>query len=212
MKHPVLIRRAAASFLRSGSTVTFLILLVICMCSTACSKNESTANDRSDQSATPTSSPSQPAPSAAANTSYQIGTVIRFDGTGGSERFRGAGWSQTETDKTWTEGTAATLNFTGLPAGSAMSLKATLIGLTNPPDLAAQPAEVYANGQRIGDWLVNDKKQYVASIPASVIGADGKLDIQFRLPKATSPKALGQSSDPRILGLCFFDLVIDKGT
>ena len=34
----------------------------------------------------------------------------------------------------------------------------------------------------------------------------GSLRITLKIPKATSPKALGMSNDPRILGVACFDL------
>ncbi len=147
---------------------------------------------------------------AVPDTHYQLGTKVSFGDAGDSERFRGSGWSQTETDKTWTEGNSAILSFTALPAGESFQLQMTLLGLTNPPGLVAQPTEVYANGQKVADWQVSDRGEYTATIPANVVSNDGTLKIELRIPKATSPKLIGQSADPRLLGLGCFDLVIEK--
>jgi hypothetical protein len=89
-------------------------------------------------------------------------------------------------------------------------LTMTIVGLTKAPQLLAQPTEVYANGKKIADCQVADKTQYVASIPADVVSDTGTLTLEFRMPKATSPKSLDINPDPRQLALGVFDLVIDK--
>jgi hypothetical protein len=148
--------------------------------------------------------------STAPDISYQLGTIIRFNDSGSSERFRGSGWSYTEADHTWTEGNSAVLNFSGLPPSQPLTLKMALAGLTKDPQLQAQTAAVYANGKRVADWQVTDRKEYAASIPADVMDDTGILAVEFRIPKAASPKSLGVNTDPRILGVCVFQLVIEK--
>jgi hypothetical protein len=61
--------------------------------------------------------------------------------------------------------------------------------LIHPPDLLFQPVEVYANGQKIADLQVGKLADFEASIPATIPNAAGKIEIEFRIPKATSPKA-----------------------
>jgi hypothetical protein len=192
----------------------------------SCSKNEPSEQATANLSPTPASTAQSPAstaespasaaqspPSAeTADTHYELGTKVSFNGSGGSERFRVSGWSSTETDKTWTEGNSAVLKFTGLPQSQPLMLKMTLVGLTKEPELPAQPTAVYANGKKITDWQVNEKKEYTAAIPADAVSNDGVLTLELRIPKATSPKALDQNPDPRILGLCCFDLLIEKGS
>lgn len=148
--------------------------------------------------------------STAPDTSYQLGTIIRFNDSGSSERFRGSGWSYTEADHTWTEGNSAFLTFSGLAPSQPLTLKMALAGLTKDPQLHAQTAAVYANGKKVADWQVAGRKEYIVSIPADVMGDTGTLVIEFRIPKAVSPKSLGVNTDPRILGLCVFQLVIEK--
>jgi hypothetical protein len=73
--------------------------------------------------------------------------------------------------------------------------------LTNPPDLPFQPVEVLANQKQVAQWEVSSVGEFRAIIPAeAVIGST--LEMELRTPKATSPKALGQSEDPRVLGVC----------
>jgi hypothetical protein len=179
----------------------------------ACSKTAPSNEPQSNASPTPSvlgaehvPASVQPVPDA----QYQLGAKVSFGGSGGSERFRGSGWSQTETDKTWTEGNLAILSFTALPVGESLQLKMTLAGLTNPPVLVAQPTEVYVNGRKVADWQVSAKGEYTATIPADVVSNDGALKVELRIPKATSPKSIGGSEDQRLLGVACFDLVIVK--
>ena len=86
----------------------------------------------------------------------------------------------------------------------------TLSGFTNPPELPAQPVEVYANGIKVADWQVGDKAEFTALIPPNATGDGNLLKLELKIPKAISPKALGQSQDSRLLGVACFDLVIEK--
>lgn len=146
----------------------------------------------------------------AGDKTYTLEKKVAFGEAGDSERFRVSGWSNTEKEITWTEGQNAVLEFAGIPASTSLRLKMTLAGLVNPPELTAQPVEVYANGQKVATWDVSGKATFTALIAADAIGRDGVLKIELRTPKATSPKALGLSSDPRVLAISCFDLVISK--
>jgi hypothetical protein len=141
---------------------------------------------------------------------YELGRAINFGKGRESERFRVAGWSHTEDQMTWTEGSSAVLNFSGLPPSEPLTIKMTMNGLTKGAELPAQPTEVYANGKKIADWQVAEKNEYLTFIPADVVSDTGSLRIEFRLPKATSPQSLGLNADLRVLGICVFNLVIDK--
>jgi hypothetical protein len=132
-----------------------------------------------------------------------IGTVIEFGDGGASGLYRRSGWAETSRrlSFTWTEGKSAKLVLP-IPANSGpLTLKMRMGGLIHPPDLLFQPVEVYANGQKIADLQVSKLADFEASIPASIPNPDGKIEIEFRIPKSVSPKALGESSDSRELGI-----------
>ena len=131
-----------------------------------------------------------------------VGQQIQFSRNGGSEQYRTLGWSPTEQEFTWTEGNSATVS---LPIGDekrALKLRVMMNGLVKPPDLSFQPVEVLANGKTIAQWQVKDLNEYTATIAANVIKPGGQLELEFRIPKANSPKALGLSEDTRNLGIC----------
>lgn len=141
----------------------------------------------------------------------QFGTRISFGEGGNSEAYRGPGWSKTEAKFTWTEGTSARLQLPVSPTNDPISLKMTLAALTKPPELPVQPVEVYANDQKIADWQVGDAGEFVAAIPPAISKLGGVLNLEFKIPKATSPKALGLSADARVLGICCLNLELAKG-
>jgi hypothetical protein len=131
-----------------------------------------------------------------------VGVRIQFGQAGGSGPYRSMGWSNTEEKFTWTEGNLARLS---LPIGSrkgALNLRMMISALTNPPDLLFQPVEVLANEKQVAQWQVSSAGEFTAIIPAEAMSAGSTLEIEFRTPKAVSPKALGLSEDPRILGIC----------
>jgi hypothetical protein len=152
----------------------------------------------------------EPFGQAGSERNYTLGKKIIFGQAGDSERFRTSGWSSTEKEITWTEGPIAVLQFAGLPPSTSLRLKMTLLPLTSPPRLPSQNVEVYANGQKIADWQISSKAEFTALIPPTREGPEAALTIELRIPQAVSPKELGLSDDPRVLGISCFDLTIDK--
>jgi len=141
---------------------------------------------------------------------YTLGKKVLFGESGDSERYRVSGWSSTEKEITWTEGTLAVLQFTGIDEASPLRIKVTLAALVKPPELPAQPVEVFANGQKIAEWQVAGKSEFTALISPASNKQDNALTIEFKIPKAVSPKDLGLNNDPRVLGVSCFDLTINK--
>lgn len=130
------------------------------------------------------------------------GTPISFGQHGESNRYKREGWSGTEPEFTWTEGNSATLEFPTFP-GQATTLKVTLSALTSDPVL------VYANDRQIAEWRpTTSPAEYTAAIPADIVDVAPRLRITFRITNPVSPKALGMSSDSRLLGICVYKLAL----
>ena len=64
----------------------------------------------------------------------------------------------------------------------------------------------FVNDQKVADWQVANEEEFSAPIPQEMTRRGGPLRITLKIPKATSPQALGMSADPRILGVACFDL------
>jgi hypothetical protein len=139
-----------------------------------------------------------------------VGKRIEFKTGGDSETYRVSGWSKTEAEFTWTEGTAAKLALPISNSSNGLTLRITMSALIHPPELTSQPVELYANGEKLSAWEVGDTAEFVATIPADMTKAGGTLALEFKTPKATTPKALGVNADSRILGICVRSLQLTK--
>ncbi|HVF71488.1 MAG TPA: hypothetical protein VM940_07745 [Chthoniobacterales bacterium] len=151
-----------------------------------------------------------PAESSTAAIPIPFGTRISFSQAGDSARYKVSGWSKAEEKFTWSEGTSAQLKIPITPTEDPIILKMSVAALINPPALPFQPVEVYVNDQKIADWQVGNTAEFTAPLPAAVTKLGGVLNFTFKTPKATSPKALGQSADERVLGICCLDLELAK--
>lgn len=142
-------------------------------------------------------------------TAFAGSFTVRFKLGGGSEPYRLNGWSWTESDATWTTGAAAQLRLPAPKQTGPLLLHLRAGGMVRPPDLPAQSAEVFANGQKIADWEVpGPAADYEATIPAEALNNADAITLEFRTPHAASPKQLGQSEDARVLGLRFYELTL----
>jgi hypothetical protein len=153
----------------------------------------------------PTLESSAPAPEV------QFGSRIIFGQGGNSEAYRISGWSKTEEKFTWSEGTSAQLRIRVPASEDTISLKMRIAALIKPPELPFQPVEIWVNDQKIAEWQVGNTAEFVATIPHDLMKLGGPLTVLIKTPKATSPQALGLNADPRVLGVCCFDLELSKG-
>jgi hypothetical protein len=147
--------------------------------------------------------------SGPAEVSY--GTRIVFGKGGNSESYKVSGWSTTEEKFTWSEGAAAELRIPVAATDDIIVLKMRIGALFKSPELPFQPVEVHINGQKIAEWQVGDTAEFVVAIPHDITKQGGVLEVSIKTPKATSPKTLGLSADPRVLGICCLDLELAKG-
>ena len=188
---PVLVKERSPSRTFIGASAFALVLL----CLGGCNR----------------SSPLDDAEDSGASSELAYGTRVSFGQGGGSERFRESGWSKTEEKFTWTEGTVAALKMKVAATTASVTLKMRMSGLIKEPALPFQPVEVEVNGQKMADWQVGDVAEFVAAIPHDLTKKGGELTITLKIPKSTSPKALGLNADPRVLGVCCLDLELSKG-
>jgi hypothetical protein len=139
-----------------------------------------------------------------------IGKVIQFNSAGNSDRFRVSGWSPAESQFTWSEGTSAKVDLPIAKDAGPLTLQITMAALIHPPTLPTQPVEINANGQKIADLQVGNAADFEATIPSELTRDGGTLHLELKTPKATSPKALGDSADPRVLGVAVYHLAVNK--
>jgi hypothetical protein len=142
-----------------------------------------------------------PGGSSAPVAEYALGTPVRFGADGNARGYQAAGWSSPEPDHTWTDGSTAVLRFKLKATDVPLRLRVRMSGLTKAPELPFQPVEVKVNGVHVTDWQVAGESDYSATIPAEAIKKEEVMAVQFSIPKATSPSALGTGADDRTLGL-----------
>lgn len=90
----------------SGNVLTGLAVLFLGLIAAGCSKSDESASNL-------------PSNNATANV---VGKRIEFKSGGNSEPYRISGWSKTETEFTWSEGTAAKIALPISPNGGALTL------------------------------------------------------------------------------------------
>lgn len=141
---------------------------------------------------------------------YTLESIITFGAKGDSERFRGEGWSHTETAFTWALGPSARLNFKVPWNNRALGLRMRLGGMHKLPELPFQIVEVAANDTVVATWQVSRTADFTAVIPPDVLAKKSALNLELRFQNATSPQALGLNADTRPLGVSCFEMQITK--
>jgi hypothetical protein len=180
-------------------------LLIVGLLSLGAQSFGQKASPAASQPSTPTVANSP----AKADWGNVVGKVVKFSAD--SERYRVSGWSKTEGNYAWTEGTSARLALPISADAGPLTLKMTLRGLIHPPTLLSQPVEIFVNGKKVADWKVADTAAFTAEVPAELTKSGGEtLDLELRIPKATSPKSLGMNSDERILGVCGYSIEVTQ--
>lgn len=141
-----------------------------------------------------------------------LDTLINCGIGGGSAPYLVSGWSYPEADFTWSDGPAATVAFQIPQTTAPLKLTAGLGGMCVDPVLPFQPTEVYANGRKIADWQVSAPAEFSAQIPPEIAQQGGMLNIEFRMPKAASPKSMRTGGDTRMLGVRCYTLRLTLGS
>lgn len=183
---------------RNASVVTIALSSLLFLA--GCGRSDNALPDATNA----TSTPAAPANSTT-DRSYQYGTKINFGLRGNAAPYKVSGWSTPEPESTWTEGQSAKLAFTISPRNNPVTFKAVVSGFVKPPDLPSQPVTVMINGQEVAHWEIAAKGVAQMDIPAQFT-QNGKLELEFRFPKAASPASLGVSIDARLLAMCFYEL------
>ncbi|TMJ01372.1 MAG: hypothetical protein E6G97_15925 [Alphaproteobacteria bacterium] len=142
---------------------------------------------------------------------YRMGEKIAFRGSGQSDDYKLAGWSDPEPWGTWTDGPAASLEIPiGFDPQGAVRMTCVASGFV-PPSRAQQVAHVVVNGEVVGHWTFKPgeaSQPRHAIIPADVVARQTPLRIDFLIGDPTAPLDLGLSEDSRRLGIGIVDLTL----
>lgn len=142
---------------------------------------------------------------------YALGESVSFSAKGTNSVFLADGWSKQEERHRWTEGSQAALSF----RLRGVDLKKDILLRLNASaylggGLPHQEIAVFANGKQVGIWhMTGEGRWYEAVIRSELLDITGKLDISFTIGTPTAPSDVGESGDPRKLGLAAYELVIE---
>lgn len=131
-----------------------------------------------------------------------FGSSLFEGGEAGLRAALGPAWHAPEPQATWSFGRVATLPLRIEAAGDA-ELAATLEAFAPPPGEAEIALEVNAGGERLGSFALapRELRRIVFTLPARLRGAGGEVELEFRVPAARSPFAIGLGADERPLGV-----------
>ena len=143
---------------------------------------------------------------------YSPGSPVDFSTKGNSVRYLGNGWGEAEKWGTWTVGDRAEISLPiAAPLGSGAVLSVVVMPYLNSrcPRLRV---DVFYGEARIGQWWFKRPGFVTLSvnIAADLISSDTQPRLIFGIPEARSPLDAGESSDPRLLGLGFKSLRLQR--
>lgn len=184
--------RPARMFAKKALLLPYLFLLALF---TACPKNRDSAITRTKID-------------PVLRNNYILGEVVWFGEDGTSDRYKGAGWAPPEEDFTWTNASSAILEFSVGETVKPLELHMQLAGYVNRND-RYQHVNVIVNDEKVAEWQVVDRAEHVAVIPPNVANHE-QLIVELRIPRAVSPRVIGEGADPRMLGVCCFELSITE--
>ena len=173
----------------------------------SCGPSEDTASTAGNPKADSTAASSSIAPTT---NKYSIGDTISFAATGNSKPFKVSGWSDAETRLSWTNGPVAVLALRIDPTPDPLTLRIKCGGFAKTPQGPPQPVEVFVNDQKIANWDALDLADHTAPIPPAITAGGGLLTVTLKVPNAVSPRSLGLSDDPRLLGVSCVEVSLTR--
>jgi hypothetical protein len=144
---------------------------------------------------------------------YRIGETITFSSSGTGWSYLNHGWGAGEAWGTWAisnRDSESTLSLTLTPnADGPYQLVVDAMAFIAPSH-QSQTIIVKANGTQIASWNFSASSPSgirTASISSELIH-EGKIQLSFSAPDGVSPKQLGISEDPRVLGIGLKSLLL----
>jgi hypothetical protein len=131
---------------------------------------------------------------------YEWGKLINFSRTGDAPAFLGSGWGEPEEGRIWTDGLNASMNFRARPPAADVAMVLSCDAFLGEGHIPYQELTVFVNFLRVGFAVIDVPMELEFEIPRWVF-KEQDFQVDFYLPKAASPAALGIGSDLRNLGI-----------
>jgi hypothetical protein len=136
---------------------------------------------------------------------YRVGSTIDFTQAGNAQVYQQGDWTPASEAGTWSLGTRAKLRLDLVSAhGKFLRVSARL-----KPIISGR-LQTIISGQVVADHMLVPERMNDVSlvIPQASISGFPRLEVEFRIEQACSPKQLGRSDDQRPLGIFFSRLSI----
>jgi hypothetical protein len=136
---------------------------------------------------------------------YRVGSTIDFTQAGNAQVYQQGDWTPASEAGTWSLGTRAKLRLDLVSAhGKFLCLSTRL-----KPIISGR-LQTIISGQVVADHMLVPERMNDVSlvIPQASISGFPRLEVEFRIEQACSPKQLGRSDDQRPLGIFFSRLSI----
>ena len=131
---------------------------------------------------------------------------ILFQKGGNSDGYVLSGWVAAESHGRWTDGPESRLTIDGLRAGVAHNVTIYLQPFVSPPRLTHQDLRISVSGQLCLDIRLTEAGKVEFTVPGEAVNGDGSATMVFECLTATSPSALGLSSDTRRIGVSVWEI------
>jgi hypothetical protein len=145
---------------------------------------------------------------------YEWGDTILFSSNGTSDEYIDTGFTAVGDEWRWTDGKNARLKFNIRPTATACRLRFTAVPFL-PKRVSRQRVIVSVGDQVVQTFAMNDSgsKEYSVELPKSLMRRIGSsLTMQFDLPDAVAPAAVGVHEDARALGIAISRMSIEPVT
>ena len=142
-----------------------------------------------------------------------MGLIIDFTSSGNSRHFIRAGWSKCEGGFTWTAHRNASLAIPLSDWNGGYRCVMNLLPHIRPPALPIQEMIISVGDVEICRTIFDSNKEWTSTsfdLPAGVTAGAGVLQLDFTFPFAIAPVELGDSTDPRALGVAAHSLRLDE--
>lgn len=140
---------------------------------------------------------------------YAYGTTLKFTEKTTDNSYLVKGWSIPEEEFTWSKENETLISIPVIPSAKDLTFSAEIMPFLVAPNLLAQNVQIFINNALLTKWKIKNTGTFTVAIPKESSN-EGKLEIKFVLPNATSPQKLHVSQDQRHLGIGLKSLVISQ--
>jgi hypothetical protein len=139
---------------------------------------------------------------------YRWGVPLEFTTTGNAAAYLGVGWSEIESDHTWTDGKLATVYLSAPAPAADLRLTARFGAFVGPS--GRQRVHVLVNRHEVTQWdATADFREYTAVIPRRLLGSSS-TEVSFEMQDAVAPVTVGAGSESRALGIAMSRLTLSQ--